>query len=455
MSASTGGIGGLPITPAAECQAPDECPHTYHASGWCSAATGEPVILLVQIECDGANIAVTTIDASTGNVIPNGPVVPCGDKDWEVNQLCDIDPVTGDVIATVTQIFEWDETTGALVIRLERADQPGVDYVPVGDLGTCAPGQLVALAVQVCEDDGGNLRPLTEVLWVDTHDSTVRTVYYLDATGTLTAVAGGAILTVGDCYTSVLPDILSELQEIDDNTDGLETCCAAGNAILQQIEDNTDGVEGLLTAIQGQLITITGHVDGIEGLLTAISGQLTTINTSINSTTYAEDSVHASGALGQFILAVRNDNDIALTSTDGDYSPVAVDAAGRLKTTSIVTATPATSGGASIYRNMDVNATGQVIKGTPGQIYNISARNRANEEIFLKFYNKATAPTAADVPVLVYPIDNNSGSKELETAVSVGFAFSLGIGIRATNGIADADNTNTDLNGMVVNIAFK
>lgn len=46
---------------------------------------------------------------------------------------------------------------------------------------------------------------------------------------------------------------------------------------------------------------------------------------------YPEDSAHVSGDRGLFTLGVRNDANTALTSTDGDYSPFAVDSAGRIK----------------------------------------------------------------------------------------------------------------------------
>jgi len=46
---------------------------------------------------------------------------------------------------------------------------------------------------------------------------------------------------------------------------------------------------------------------------------------------YAEDDAHTSADLGQFILAVRNDTEGSLVSADGDYSPLQVDALGRLR----------------------------------------------------------------------------------------------------------------------------
>lgn len=47
-------------------------------------------------------------------------------------------------------------------------------------------------------------------------------------------------------------------------------------------------------------------------------------------TEFAEDSVHASGALGTFALVVRKDTAATLAGTDGDYTGLIVDALGRL-----------------------------------------------------------------------------------------------------------------------------
>lgn len=46
----------------------------------------------------------------------------------------------------------------------------------------------------------------------------------------------------------------------------------------------------------------------------------------------AEDAGHTTGDTGVMMLGVRNDSDAALCDTDLDYTPVAVDSAGRLKT---------------------------------------------------------------------------------------------------------------------------
>lgn len=61
-------------------------------------------------------------------------------------------------------------------------------------------------------------------------------------------------------------------------------------------------------------------------------GRLRTVASFASNFTYAEDSAHISGSIGAFVLAVRNDTNAVLTSADGDYSPFAVDSAGRIKT---------------------------------------------------------------------------------------------------------------------------
>lgn len=60
-------------------------------------------------------------------------------------------------------------------------------------------------------------------------------------------------------------------------------------------------------------------------------------------TGYAEDSAHASGDIGVMPLAVRSDAGGALAGTDGDYSPLQVDATGNLRVTASISAEAATA----------------------------------------------------------------------------------------------------------------
>lgn len=78
----------------------------------------------------------------------------------------------------------------------------------------------------------------------------------------------------------------------------------------------------------------------------------------------------------------------------------------------------------------------------------------ASTPYWLKFYDKATAPTCGtDVPVKVILIPpTNSGNNG---NIPVGFAVALGLGICVVGGITDADNTSAAATTIAINIDYK
>lgn len=180
-----------------------------------------------------------------------------------------------------------------------------------------------------------------------------------------------------------------------------------------------------------------------------------------NDPTKLEDAPAASGDRGGFVLGVRNDAAAVVTSTDGDYSQISTDSAGRIGISDLGgsitvdgTLSVGAPVGASAYRNLDVNATGANIKAASGVVIDIICVNRSNAERFLKLYNKATAPTAADTPVMTIPLDGTSGGGQAGLSAAVGALFAAGIGVRATTGIADADVGNPAVNTVVLNMTY-
>ncbi len=79
-----------------------------------------------------------------------------------------------------------------------------------------------------------------------------------------------------------------------------------------------------------QLVTIDASLGTIDASVQSVLAELQSI-------TFAEDSGHTTGDAGVMALAVRNDANVALTSTDLDYSPIATDSAGRVKITGAIT----------------------------------------------------------------------------------------------------------------------
>lgn len=84
------------------------------------------------------------------------------------------------------------------------------------------------------------------------------------------------------------------------------------------------------------------------------------------------------------------------------------------------------------------NTNATVAKATPGELYVISGYNAAATVLYLKFYNKATAPTVGtDVPVMTLALPATAAfSFDMH-----GHYFSTGIGYGMVTGAADNNTT--------------
>lgn len=112
-----------------------------------------------------------------------------------------------------------------------------------------------------------------------------------------------------------------------------------------------------------------------------------------------------------------------------------------------------TTNGMSIYRNIDVDETGVLVKGSAGVVYDLHLMNQGSAARYIKLYDKATAPTVGtDAPVMtVYLV----GRSYIELTSAIGWPFSSGIGVGATTGVADADTGAPGANECLVNLLYK
>lgn len=78
-----------------------------------------------------------------------------------------------------------------------------------------------------------------------------------------------------------------------------------------------------------------------------------------------------------------------------------------------------------------------VLTGSSG-LQSFHAFNNGAAIAYVKLYNKATAPVSTDIPAMVIPIPAGGVSPPLTPGFS-GFRFALGLGLRITTGVADAD----------------
>jgi len=97
------------------------------------------------------------------------------------------------------------------------------------------------------------------------------------------------------------------------------------------------------------------------------------------------------------------------------------------------------------------NATS--IKASAGTVYGISVANAGAAAAFVKFYNKASAPTVGtDVPVMVICIPAST-SLNLDMG-QTGHRFGTGIALAITNLVADSDTTAVAANQVKVATAY-
>lgn len=120
------------------------------------------------------------------------------------------------------------------------------------------------------------------------------------------------------------------------------------------------------------------------------------------------------------------------TRVDDEVGPLIIDGKGRLH----VSSTPAVGTEFTLTGAASTNAT--VLKSSAANLIEISVFNPTAAIIYLKLYNKSTAPTVGtDVPRLTIAVPINS-----EKVYSFGFVgkrFPSGIGVATTAGSAAAD----------------
>ena len=108
------------------------------------------------------------------------------------------------------------------------------------------------------------------------------------------------------------------------------------------------------------------------------------------------------------------------------------------------------------YRNLDLDETGVIVDATPCKVAVVSLCNlHATAVRYVKFYNKATAATNADTPILTIPVAPSilGGSIDVNL-LHREWPFNTGLSMRCTTGIADNDTGAPGNNEMVVNLGI-
>jgi hypothetical protein len=113
-------------------------------------------------------------------------------------------------------------------------------------------------------------------------------------------------------------------------------------------------------------------------------------------------------------------------------------------------------GGATPYSLIvAASANATVVKSTAGTLYAINVQSIVAGIRYLKLYDKSTAPTSSDTPVLRVTIPGNTSGAVVSVPLpDCGVAFANGVGFRVVTGQADADNTSVTAGDNVINLVY-
>lgn len=98
------------------------------------------------------------------------------------------------------------------------------------------------------------------------------------------------------------------------------------------------------------------------------------------------------------------------------------------------------------------------VKNTRAKLYGLQCYSIDATPVWVKLYNKATAATASDTPVMRHMIPANAtaalGAGFIALSWPDGVNFDLGLSVRAVSGIADNDTGALSANEVTVNIQY-
>lgn len=165
-------------------------------------------------------------------------------------------------------------------------------------------------------------------------------------------------------------------------------------------------LKGLLTGDGAVGATAVTDPTASGSVIALLKGILTYVRNSAAGILKSEDAAHASGDAGVMTLGVRNDALAARSGTDGDYTPIATDAAGvqfsRISVPSVQTVLLPTNSTSTAYQ------ASRVVKATPGVLLGVTGYNSKATAQFIQLHDAVSLPADGGVPVITISVAGTS-----------------------------------------------
>lgn len=344
----------------------------------------------------------------------------------------------------------------------QRGTNYGAAYVTIID----SSGNPVSIGggTQYDEDtahSSGDKLTMAGVVRADTAASLAnadgdRTALIVDGSGRLHVNVGNSV-TVGDGGGSLTVD--GTVAATQSGTWNVAALTSITNPVA--VTDNSgsltvdDGgtsltVDGTITANQGG----TWNITNISGTVSLPTGAATAANQSTANTALAAIQT-AVETLDNAISGSEMQVDVVTLPGVTQSGTWTVQPGNTANSTPwLVTNTPATSGGYSTFRSIDLDETEEEIKGSAGQLFGWFIFNASSTDLFVKIYNAtaASVTVGTTTPVLTIPLPPG-GASNIE--FSNGVAFSTAITAACTTGVADSDTGAPGANECIANFFYK
>lgn len=439
------------------------------SGSWSVSVSGTP-----SVSVSNASIAVTQSGSWTVAATQSGT--------WDIGSITTLPalPTGTNTIGAVTQSGTWtvEAPVGGLQVYTATVGDStstytkGVPALVADSFGAWSPPQITSnndLKVEVrgTTYDGAAFTagdPGVAMMGVDDLNDEWRPIEVSNSGELKTNVMNTVDVAVtGGVTVSTAPGSPVEITDggatisIDDGSGSItvDGTVAISNASIP-VTDNGGSltVDGTVAATQSGTWNI-GSVTTLPSLVagSATIGSIASITTGITPGTgatdlgKAEDSVHSSGDVGVAVWGVRNDNAAtAGTGANGEYASLSVDASGVLFTKSPHRPTPYDLISTNSTNATSVSATANTV------LYGYYISNTNSSFRYVKFYNKASAPTVGtDTPVLVLAIP---GSGAANVSFPAGINFTTGLAFATTTGAADSDTGAVAANEIIVNLVY-
>jgi hypothetical protein len=366
---------------------------------------------------DGVEGLLTTIDADTGNVSTK------------------IDTVAGAVAGTEMQV----DVVGALPAGNNNIGDVDIASIAAGDnnIGNVDIVTIPGVSGTIADNAADSGNPIKVGARYNatqpTYDDGDRADLQVNSRGELITRLYSAAQSIATVATNA--DAVSTSAVVSRYQVAGLNYIYNGTTFDRQPGDATNGT--LVNLGANNDVTVTGDV-----------GVTTTTNTS--SDALSNSSVRAiSNAAGNLVRYFTLGTVFNGTSWDRQRG----DTIGTY-----VVAKPATTGGMTIFRSLDIDETEEDIKTSAGQVFSISAFNRTAAPLYLKFYNataaSVTVGTTTPVLTFVVPANADSDGAGFIWNNELGFAFATAISVACTTGVADADTGAPGANDCVINVGF-